>query len=77
MNFTTDPRSHDWFLLQNPPVGLSLLLISYVTLVRKGPKFMRKREAFDLKHIMLLYNLIQVVINASLAAYVSILVRAL
>jgi hypothetical protein len=37
-----------------------------------GPKFMEKRKAFDLKNIMMAYNLIQVAMNSWLFGYVNI-----
>jgi GNS1/SUR4 family len=69
---STDPRSVDWFLLETPPTSITLILIGYVILIKHGPSLMESREAFDLKHIMMIYNLFQVVSNTFLGLYVSL-----
>lgn len=70
-NLLADPRSEGWFLVQTPPLAITSILIGYVILIKHGPKLMEKREPFELKYIMMLYNLFQVVSNFILGVYVS------
>ena len=58
-----DPRADGWFLMNSiwPTVALST---TYYVIVRfAGPKFMENREAYNLKYVMLVYNLFQTVFN--------------
>ena len=67
-----DHRSENWFFLETPPLAIISILTAYVIMVKKGPSWMEQRKPFDLKNIMMVYNLIQVIINAVLgvdAAY--------
>jgi len=58
-----DPRTDGWFLMESvwPTVALSsmyYLIVRYI-----GPRVMKEREPFDLKYVMLVYNLFQTVFN--------------
>lgn len=72
MTLLTDPRTADWFLLQTPPVTIACILIGYVVMIRKGPQLMEDRKPFDLKYVMMAYNLFQVVANLLLGCFVSL-----
>lgn len=53
----SDPRVLEWPMMRNP-LQVLLLLTGYLFLVLKwGPKFMEKRKAYDLKWIMIVYNI--------------------
>jgi len=58
-----DPRTDGWFLMESvwPTVALSsmyYLIVRYI-----GPRVMKEREPFNLKYVMLVYNLFQTVFN--------------
>lgn len=61
----TDPRTIDWFLVNNKTFLVATLL-SYVYAVKiGGPRYMKNRHPFDnLKPVILLYNASMVVLNA-------------
>jgi len=59
-----DPRSDGWLLMDSiwPTIALSA---SYYLIVRYiGPRLMKDREPFNLKYVMLAYNLFQTVFNS-------------
>jgi len=59
-----DPRSDGWLLMDSiwPTIALSA---SYYLIVRYiGPRLMKNREPFNLKYVMLAYNLFQTVFNS-------------
>lgn len=66
-----DRRSENWYLAESPPLTISLILLGYVVMIKKGPKLMENQPAFDLKNVMMIYNLFQVVANLGLGVYVS------
>lgn len=72
MSQFSDPRSKDWLFLERPPYIVIIILILYLILIKYGPKFMEKREPFELKYVMTIYNLIQVVSPFFLIPYVSL-----
>lgn len=59
----TDPRVADWFLMQSPLPTL-FLITAYLTLVWVGPRWMRNRKPYDLKYILLVYNVGLVALSA-------------
>jgi len=59
----SDPRVKDWTLMGSPFPSI-FILIAYNYFVHTfGPKFMEKRKPYDLKNIMMLYNLSQILFN--------------
>ncbi|XP_019638500.1 PREDICTED: elongation of very long chain fatty acids protein 2-like [Branchiostoma belcheri] len=52
-----DPRTKDWFMLSSPWPNVYLTVL-YFLLVWLGPKVMRNRQAFSLREVMILYNII-------------------
>ncbi|KAJ8891381.1 hypothetical protein PR048_010897 [Dryococelus australis] len=59
-----DPRVKDWLLMSSPFPTLAICL-SYVYVVKVlGPRFMDNRKSFDLKNVLIVYNLAQVVFSA-------------
>ncbi|KAF5298122.1 hypothetical protein FQA39_LY02546 [Lamprigera yunnana] len=62
--FRPDPRTADWFLMSSPFYTLGICL-SYVYIVKVlGPKFMENRKPFQLKYVLIAYNLFQVIFSA-------------
>lgn len=57
-----DPRSKDWLLVSSPWPLLAIIIL-YLLLLRFGPKFMANRKPFDLKGVMVVYNLLVVVLS--------------
>ncbi|XP_071809049.1 very long chain fatty acid elongase 4-like [Asterias amurensis] len=57
-----DPRTKDWFFVQSPVQPYSLVMV-YLLVVWWGPKYMADRKPFDLKYIMMAYNLSLVVLS--------------
>lgn len=58
-----DPRTKDWETLENPTYIL-LLLGSYLYIAKSlGPRFMKSRDPYELKGVIMAYNLFQVVAN--------------
>jgi elongation of very long chain fatty acids protein 4 len=57
-----DPRTNSWFLVDHP-LPMAALTAIYLLIVAIGPRVMNKREAFDLKIVMILYNFALVIIN--------------
>ncbi|XP_022106344.1 elongation of very long chain fatty acids protein 4-like [Acanthaster planci] len=58
-----DPRTKDWFLMDSPVPSYSLVML-YLMVVWWGPRYMADRKPFDLKYIMMAYNLALVVLSA-------------
>lgn len=55
----SDPRVNDWALMSNPFPTL-IICLSYVYISKfLGPKLMENRKPFDLRRILVMYNLIQ------------------
>ena len=44
-------------MMQNPLQVLGLLTVYLFLVLKWGPKFMEKRKAYDLKWIMIVYNI--------------------
>ena len=66
-----DPRSNGKVFLENPPIVMSLLIFAYLVMVYYGPQIMKKRKVVDLKRVLVIYNLLQVIINFAFIAMVS------
>lgn len=52
-----DPRTKDWLLLNNSPVYVWLLTVTYLSFIFVGPKVMKNRMAFSLQGLMFFYNM--------------------
>ncbi|ESO12915.1 hypothetical protein HELRODRAFT_63042, partial [Helobdella robusta] len=58
-----DPRTKDWLLLSESPKQVHVLSVMYLAFVLLGPIIMQHREAFQLKGIMIVYNLSLVMLS--------------
>lgn len=58
-----DPRVKSWPMMQTPFPGF-VLIVAYIYFVKvAGPKWMKRRKAFDLRNTMLLYNFVMIFVN--------------
>ncbi|XP_050440918.1 elongation of very long chain fatty acids protein AAEL008004-like [Adelges cooleyi] len=63
----------DSWVFMSSPWPITLILLIYLAFILKiGPEFMKNREPFSIKNVMLLYNLMQTIFNGYLLAYVFI-----
>lgn len=70
--FFLDSRSDNNFLVSTP-FPILLIVASYIYLSHKaGPEWMKKREPFNLRSAIIVYNLFQVLANVGLFFYVCI-----
>jgi hypothetical protein len=59
-----DPRTNHLPLMSGGPWNLMAILMAYFVIVTKlGPKWMKNRNPFELRSLMLLYNVVMVSIN--------------
>ncbi|KAK9731279.1 GNS1/SUR4 family [Popillia japonica] len=55
-----DPRTDSFFMVRSP-APLLILLWTYVYFsVKAGPRYMKHKEPFKLKYVLILYNFVQV-----------------
>ncbi|KAG6446375.1 elongation of very long chain fatty acids protein isoform X1 [Manduca sexta] len=63
MDNKSDQRVKDWFLMSSPLPTLAICL-TYVFIVKvAGPKFMENRKPYELKSVLIWYNLFQVIFS--------------
>ena len=62
----------DWPLMQSPFPTL-LLCLGYLAMCYVGPRIMARREAFELKRVLIGYNMLMVVLSAYMGYEVDIL----
>ncbi|XP_046658742.1 elongation of very long chain fatty acids protein 4-like [Homalodisca vitripennis] len=61
-----DIITKDWILM-NSPVPIVVIIGIYLVIILKiGPAYMDKREPYDMKTVMRLYNIFQVIYNSGL-----------
>lgn len=62
--FFPDPRVNDWAMMSSPvPTLLICLFYAYFSTVI-GPKLMENRKPFDLRNVLIYYNLAQTLFSA-------------
>ena len=59
-----DRRVDEWPLMSSPWPTVALSALYVYSVVSLGPRFMRKREAYNPKPIMMAYNLFQIILSA-------------
>lgn len=63
MDNKSDQRVKDWFLMSSPLPTLTICL-TYIFIVKViGPQFMKDRKPFELKQVLIWYNLFQVIFS--------------
>lgn len=66
-----DPLIDQWPLMSSP-LPVVAIVIGYLAFVKKvGPKFMENREAYNMRHILVAYNALQVVLCFYIVSMVS------
>lgn len=58
-----DPRTNNWFLIKDPWAGLTIMGLYLYFCLNWGPKFMKHRNALEMKNILIVYNFFQVVVS--------------
>ncbi|CAH1375202.1 unnamed protein product [Tenebrio molitor] len=58
-----DPKVDSWLFMHSPVPVVSILLVYLYFVLKLGPQLMEKRKAFDLKRVLIGYNLYQVVFS--------------
>ena len=66
----TDPRTNNKFLLETPEPAL-LIIASYLVFVVVAPKVMEKRQPFNLRGLIIVYNFALVALSAYMATEAS------
>ncbi|KAI5645315.1 GNS1/SUR4 family domain-containing protein [Phthorimaea operculella] len=63
MDNKSDQRVKDWFLMSSPFPTLCICLTYVFTVKVLGPKLMQNRKPFELKQVLIWYNLFQVIFS--------------
>ncbi|XP_064482575.1 very long chain fatty acid elongase AAEL008004-like [Ornithodoros turicata] len=58
-----DPRTRDFPIAGNPAVVFALMM-SYLYIVKYGPRWMKDRKPFNITNLVRIYNLLMVILNA-------------
>ncbi|XP_070153803.1 very long chain fatty acid elongase 7 [Polyergus mexicanus] len=59
-----DPRTQDYFMISTPWPCIALLGFYIYLIYYIGPRFMTRRQPFQLNRILQIYNLSQIILNA-------------
>jgi hypothetical protein len=62
-SWISDPKVDSWLFMHSPVPVVSILLVYLYFVLKLGPQLMEKRKAFDLKRVLIGYNLYQVVFS--------------
>ncbi|CAG9864846.1 unnamed protein product [Phyllotreta striolata] len=58
-----DKRTNHWFLISDPGPGLAILGLWLYFVLKIGPKWMENKKPFQLRTVLIVYNIFQVIIN--------------
>ncbi|CAH0554789.1 unnamed protein product [Brassicogethes aeneus] len=64
LNDLADPRTKDWFLVDSILPVLTMAVIYLLFVLKLGPKLMENRKPFEIKNVLIFYNLFQVLLSA-------------
>lgn len=56
-----DSRTQDWFLMRSPWLGLGILAIYLMAVLRWLPNYMKNKPAFELREIIVAFNILQII----------------
>lgn len=73
MDNKSDPRVNNWAMMSSPFPTLAICLFYAYFVKVLGPKLMENRKPFDLRRVMIWYNLFQVIFSSWLFYEVSYL----
>ncbi|GFT09006.1 elongation of very long chain fatty acids protein [Nephila pilipes] len=59
-----DPRMEAYPLMDSPQINICIILAYFLCVKYIGPAWMKNREPYDLRHIMIVYNLFISVLSA-------------
>ncbi|CAG9559027.1 unnamed protein product [Danaus chrysippus] len=62
-----DPRTNHFFLVSTPIPVMTIMFLYHRFVKSWGPAFMANRPAYDLKNLLILYNIIQIFLSGLLA----------
>jgi len=68
-NTYKDPRVEQLPLVGSPFPALGIVALYLLFSLKWGPKWMERREAYDLKNLIAIYNAIQVIANAGIVIF--------
>lgn len=77
MDNKSDPRVNDWVMMSSPFPTLAICLFYAYFVKVLGPKLMENRKPFDLRRVMIWYNLFQVIFSSWLFNEVSVCIHIL
>lgn len=66
-----DERTNDYFLGNSPLLVLCVVIAYYYFVTDYGPKLMKNRPAFNIDWLLIVYNILQIIINAYICSKVS------
>lgn len=66
-----DPRVENYPMIGSPFLIAAFVAIYVFFVTEWGPNFMKNRPAYDLKDVMKIYNLLQIIVNLFVGFYVS------
>lgn len=69
-NELVDPRTEDMFLMSSPIPIIVIVTLWFFFICKWGPQLMKNREPFNIKKIMIVYNIVQVLCNMYILRYV-------
>lgn len=67
-----DPRAVKWPLMGSPFPTLTILIV-YLSIIKYGPEYMKKKKAFNLRWPLVVYNFSVTGLNAWMAVEVNLL----
>lgn len=70
--FVSDPRALDYPLMSTPLPVIFVIYLWFKFILNWGPSYMKNRAPFELKKIIMLYNIMQILVNGYIAFCVSI-----
>lgn len=73
-----DPRTQDYFMISTPWPCIALLGFYIYFIYYIGPRFMARRQPFQLNRILQIYNVSQIILNAYIfykVSYVILLIN--
>ncbi|KAI5643768.1 GNS1/SUR4 family domain-containing protein [Phthorimaea operculella] len=58
-----DPRTNDWFLINSPFPGLTIIGLYLYFVLNWGPRYMADKKPFQLQKTLVVYNFLQVLVS--------------
>ncbi|KAG5879393.1 hypothetical protein JTB14_016738 [Gonioctena quinquepunctata] len=58
-----DPRTNTWFMISDPALPLTIIILYLLFVLKWGPEMMKNRKPYEFRHILILYNFSQVLLS--------------